>query len=89
MLSAIALERIAYGLVLVTVFSLGLAATLCALGLLFVYAGRGLRDRRLPALWTRAVPVASALVITGVGLALCWEALDGVKSLTGPFWLGG
>jgi ABC-type nickel/cobalt efflux system permease component RcnA len=85
MLSAIALDRIVYGLVLVTVFSLGLAATLCAVGVLFVYAGRGLRDRRIPALWARLVPVASALVITGVGLVLCWEALAGVKSLTGPY----
>jgi nickel/cobalt transporter (NicO) family protein len=88
MLSAIALERIAYGLVLVTVFSLGLAATLSAVGVLFVYAGRGLQAERLPA-WTRLAPLASALVITGVGVALCWEALDGVNSLTGRFWLGG
>ena len=89
MLSAIALGRIAYGLVLVAVFSLGLATTLSAVGVLFVYAGRGLRDRRIPMLWTRLVPLASALAITGIGIALCWEALDGMKSLTGPFWHGG
>jgi len=39
LLSAIALHRVGYGLLLVVAFSIGLAATLTAIGLAFVYAG--------------------------------------------------
>jgi nickel/cobalt transporter (NicO) family protein len=89
MLSAIALDRIAYGLVLVTIFSFGLATTLSGIGILCVYAGRGLGDRRMPALWTRVLPVASALVITGVGFVLCWEALGGMQLQPERLWPAG
>ena len=40
MLGAIAVHRVAFGLVLVVAFSLGLALTLTGVGLLVVYAGR-------------------------------------------------
>ncbi|MDQ3255655.1 MAG: sulfite exporter TauE/SafE family protein [Acidobacteriota bacterium] len=75
LLSAITLGRVSYGLALVVAFSVGLAATLTAIGLLFVYAkqfiGRPMRESRL----VRMVPVASALVIACLGAALCYEAL--------------
>ena len=40
MLGAIAVHRVAFGLVLVVAFSLGLAATLTGVGVLVVYARR-------------------------------------------------
>ena len=40
LLSAVALHRVGYGLLLVVAFSIGLAATLTGIGLAFVYAGR-------------------------------------------------
>ncbi|MCI0489776.1 MAG: sulfite exporter TauE/SafE family protein [Blastocatellia bacterium] len=75
MLSAISLHRVGYGLVLVIAFSLGLAATLTAVGLLFVYARRLLARPFGSNRLLRFLPAASALVITCVGAVICYEAL--------------
>ncbi|HWP45051.1 MAG TPA: ABC transporter permease, partial [Blastocatellia bacterium] len=75
LLSAISLNRVGYGLVLVVAFSIGLAATLSAVGLLFVYAGRLVKNSRGAGRFARAVPVVSAFVITCAGLVICYEAL--------------
>jgi ABC-type nickel/cobalt efflux system permease component RcnA len=75
MLSAIALHRVAYGLLLVTAFSLGLAAALTGIGLAFLYAGRLVeRPARLQPL-LRVLPVGGAFVVTLAGLAICLQAL--------------
>jgi ABC-type nickel/cobalt efflux system permease component RcnA len=94
MLGAIALQRVAFGIVLVVFFSLGLAATLMAIGLAMVYSGRlvgrlslverlGVRAGGwLPAL-ARLLPVGSAAVVALAGLALTVEAagqLDVLRS---------
>jgi ABC-type nickel/cobalt efflux system permease component RcnA len=81
LLSAISLNRVGYGLVLVIAFSVGLAATLTAVGLLFVYAGRLIKGSRISGRLARTLPVVSALVITCAGLVICYEALvqAGVK----------
>ena len=75
LLSAIALGRVAFGLVLVFAFSLGLAGTLTVIGLLLVYTGRLVE--RLPAQgrWLRLLPAASALFITLAGAAITAQAL--------------
>jgi ABC-type nickel/cobalt efflux system permease component RcnA len=74
LLSAIALHRVAYGLGLITAFSLGLAGVLVAIGLMVVWAREWLD--RLPAAGglMRRLPVASASVITVVGLVLLVKA---------------
>ena len=79
LLGAIALNRIGFGLVLVLVFSLGLAAALTAIGVLFIYAGR-LFERfpsqgRLIAL----LPALSALFICVIGVAICIKALAEIR----------
>jgi len=79
LLGAIALGRAAFGLALVVAFSLGLAATLTVLGLLFLYAGR-IFERRLqsPGLvgaLLRVAPAAGAVVLTIAGLAIALRAL--------------
>lgn len=85
MLGAIALERVTYGLVLITAFSLGLAIVLTAIGIALVYAGRMLegsgRLARLAAKpfssrWIQAMPMGSAAVILVVGLYLTSNALS-------------
>jgi nickel/cobalt transporter (NicO) family protein len=66
-----------YVCLLVLSFSVGLAGALTAVGLLFIYA------RRLIALPTlehtgwlvRSLPVVSAVVITSVGAAICYQSL--------------
>ena len=74
LLAAIALNKTAYGLLLVIAFSLGLAATLTAVGLAFLYARNRIGAIRSGAPWQRWVPVASAGVITVVGAAMCYGA---------------
>lgn len=76
MLAAIAKERVGYGLILTLVFSLGLAATLTAVGLIFLYGGRffdnpALSENRL----VKILPVFSAFIIACVGAAICYSSL--------------
>ncbi len=78
LLSAIALHRIGYGLLLVLAFSVGLAGTLTGVGLSFVYAGRWLnRYGSVPklALLQRVFPLLSAFVVACLGFAICYEAV--------------
>jgi ABC-type nickel/cobalt efflux system permease component RcnA len=76
MLSAISLGRVGYGLALILAFSVGLAATLTAVGLLFVYARRFVSSRRAgEGQLLKVLPVLSAFVIACLGAAICYEAL--------------
>ena len=75
LLTAIALGKIGYGLLMVVSFSVGLAATLVAVGLLFLYAGSRLVRPDRKTTWTRVLPVLSATFIVAVGLVLCYGAL--------------
>jgi ABC-type nickel/cobalt efflux system permease component RcnA len=71
LLAAIALNKTAYGMLLVSVFSVGLAITLTAVGLVFLYARSRLRPSGVPRRWTELLPLMSASFITVIGLALC------------------
>lgn len=76
MLSAINLGRIGYGLVLTTAFSLGLAATLTAVGLIFLYGGRLFGGSKIAEYRiVKALPVFSAFVIACLGAAICYNSL--------------
>jgi ABC-type nickel/cobalt efflux system permease component RcnA len=75
LLAAIALNKTAYGMLLVLAFSLGLAGTLTAIGLVFLYARDRLGARRIDPRWRRWLPVASAAVIAIVGVAMCYGAI--------------
>jgi ABC-type nickel/cobalt efflux system permease component RcnA len=75
LLAAVALHRIAYGLLLISAFSLGLAAVLVAIGLLVVRARRWIEGVRVSGALLRRIPVASAAVITVIGFALVARAL--------------
>ncbi len=74
LLGAIAQHQVALGLLLITAFSLGLAGTLTALGLLVVRA-----RARIPAggggRVLRVLPVLSALIILAVGAVLTLQAI--------------
>jgi ABC-type nickel/cobalt efflux system permease component RcnA len=76
MLGAISQERIGYGIVLTLVFSFGLAATLTAVGLAFLYVGKLFDNPKMnnnPLF--KALPVFSAFVITCVGVFICYSSL--------------
>ena len=75
LLAAVALNQTAYGMVLVLVFSLGLAGTLTAFGVAFLFARNRLGLMRGDSTWPRVLPVLSAAVITIVGMTLCFAAL--------------
>ena len=78
LLGAIAQHEVALGLLLIVAFSLGLAATLTALGLLVVHARRLLPRGRLTGRLATALPAASALAIVVVGCLLTARAVPGV-----------
>ena len=76
LLSAIALDRIGLGLLLIVAFSLGLAGVLTGIWLIFVYAGRlfgNLPDKT--SRWVRVVPVFSAVFVTLAGTAIAMQSL--------------
>jgi nickel/cobalt transporter (NicO) family protein len=76
LLSAISLGRLGFGMVLVVVFSVGLAVVLTGIGLLMVYARRLFERYTFEAKVPRLLPVASAAVITLAGAAIALAALQ-------------
>jgi ABC-type nickel/cobalt efflux system permease component RcnA len=75
LLSAIALHRVAFGMLLIVAFSIGLAGVLTGVGLLLVYARRLFERFPTDGRLLRALPVASALFVTAAGLAISAGAL--------------
>jgi ABC-type nickel/cobalt efflux system permease component RcnA len=80
LLAAVALNKTAYGMLLVLSFSVGLAVTLTLVGLMFLYARNRFGQPGMGARWPHLLPVVSAGTITLVGIALCFGAL---RSLSG------
>ena len=78
LLSAIALHRIGLGLALIVAFSLGLAATITAIGLVAVFASRTFGRLSLDGPLVRVLPAVSAALILAVGLVITARALPGV-----------
>jgi nickel/cobalt transporter (NicO) family protein len=78
LLSAIALHRVGLGLALIVAFSVGLAATITAIGLVAVYARRAFGRLSLEGPIVRALPSVSAALILAVGVAITARALPGV-----------
>ena len=78
LLGAIAQHQVALGLLLIVAFSAGLAATLTALGIAVVHAGRLTVRLRPSSRLVGALPAASAVVIVAAGVLLTARALPGV-----------
>jgi ABC-type nickel/cobalt efflux system permease component RcnA len=80
LLSAIALHRVGFGLVLIVAFSAGLAAVLSGIGILVVRAGRFLSRFDAAGGWARRrLPAFSALLIGLLGAAIAVRALPDVQ----------
>jgi ABC-type nickel/cobalt efflux system permease component RcnA len=76
LLSAVSLQRIGFGLLLIVAFSLGLAAVLIAVGLLMVYARQFMsRFHGEGRIVTRWLPLTSSAFIVLVGIGMTWQAL--------------
>jgi nickel/cobalt transporter (NicO) family protein len=79
LLAAISLHRIAFGLLLIVAFSLGLALTITGIGLAAILARRAFARRRFDGRLVSALPALSALVIVGAGIAMTVHALPKVR----------
>jgi ABC-type nickel/cobalt efflux system permease component RcnA len=76
LLSALSLGRLAFGLVLITAFSVGLAAVLILIGLLMVYARHAMaRFQGEGPLITRWLPLASSAIMAVLGMWIAVRAL--------------
>ncbi len=82
LLSAIALGRVGFGMLLIVAFSAGLATVLTAIGLLLVH-GRRLFDR-LPVenRLLRLIPLAGAFLVILTGVVMTAQALANVGQLS-------
>jgi nickel/cobalt exporter len=78
LLAAISQHQVALGLLLISAFSLGLAATLTALGLAVVSARRLIPAHLAAGRFATALPAVSALLIVAVGCVLTAKAIPGV-----------
>jgi ABC-type nickel/cobalt efflux system permease component RcnA len=77
LLSALSLNRVGFGLLLIIAFSIGLAAVLIVIGILMVYAHRLMaRFQGDGVLMTRWLPLTSATVMTMFGVAIAVQALS-------------
>ena len=74
LLAAVSMNRAGFGMALVVAFSFGLAAVLTVVGLLFVKGSAVVQRVPRFTVWQRYLPVASALVITVLGIVLMAEA---------------
>jgi ABC-type nickel/cobalt efflux system permease component RcnA len=79
LLAAISLHRVAFGLVLIVAFSVGLALAITAVGLAAVLAKKAFSRRSFDGLLVRALPAVSAVVILAAGVAMTIRALPGVS----------
>lgn len=75
LLVAVASHRVALGLVLILAFSFGLAAVLTGIGLLMVYSRSLLNRFNFGGGLLGRLPMLSAVVVTGLGLLIAFEAL--------------
>lgn len=80
LLGCVALNKTAFGMLLVTAFSFGLAITLTAVGLAFLWARSRLPRARIGSRWAQLLPVLSAALITLMGLFLCLGAMQSIAA---------
>jgi nickel/cobalt exporter len=79
LLAAISLHRVAFGLVLIVAFSLGLALAITAVGLAAVLAKKAFARRSFDGVLLGALPALSAAVILVAGIAMTVRAFPGLS----------
>jgi nickel/cobalt transporter (NicO) family protein len=78
LLAAISLHRLAFGLVLIVAFSIGLALSITGIGLAAVLAKKAFAKRSFDGLLIRALPAVSAAVILVAGAVMTVHAVGKV-----------
>ncbi len=84
MLSAIALHRIALGLVLICSFSIGLASVLIAIGLLMLYARHLMQRLKWNGGLLSRLPLVSPLFVATLGVLIAVQSLTAAGVLSVP-----
>jgi ABC-type nickel/cobalt efflux system permease component RcnA len=79
LLAAISLHRVAFGMLLIVAFSVGLALSITGIGLVAVFAKQVFKRASFDGRLVRLLPAASALVILVAGLAMTVRALPKVS----------
>ncbi len=79
LLVAVALNRIPFGMLLIVAFSIGLALVLIAIGLAMVHGVRLISRSDLVSRFSVYAPVISAVIVSGLGVALTVSALNSLK----------
>ena len=79
LLVAVALNRIPFGMLLIVAFSIGLALVLIAIGLAMVHGVRLISRSDLISRFSVYTPVISAVIVSGLGVALTVNAVNSFK----------
>ena len=83
LLVAVALNRIPFGMLLIVAFSIGLALVLIAIGLAMVHGVRLITRSDLLSRFSVYTPVISAVIVSGLGVALTINAVNSFKFSSG------
>jgi len=78
LLAAISLHRVAFGLILIVAFSIGLASVISAIGLIAIGARSTFKRVSFEGRIVRALPAVSALLVLGIGVVMTLRALPRV-----------
>ena len=78
LLAAISLHRVAFGLLLIVAFSVGLASVISGIGLLAIGAQRTFGRMSFDGPVVRALPAVSALLILGLGILMTVRAVPAI-----------
>jgi ABC-type nickel/cobalt efflux system permease component RcnA len=78
LLAAISLHRVAFGLVLILAFSIGLASVISGIGLVAVGARSTFRRVSFEGRLVRALPAVSAVLVLAIGIVMTARALPGL-----------
>jgi nickel/cobalt exporter len=76
LLISITINRLLFGIIILAAFSLGLAAILIAIGVAMVLAGPALNRFSKEGALLRALPVGSAALVTLLGVAILYSAVN-------------
>ncbi len=78
LLFAISLNKLVWGLIILSAFSLGLAAVLVAIGILMVMAKPLIERFTGEGVWLQRLPIISAAVVILLGVVLVFKAINSV-----------
>jgi len=74
---SVTMQRVAFGLAILSAFTLGLAAVLIAIGIAVVLTASKARFLAGEQRWMKAMPLASAVLVTALGVVMLVQSWKG------------